>query len=72
MVIKNIVNFINEEKSFKKHLIGRLILINKVHPKTPEITELRPIAVLSPIRKFLELQLTDTLQKYLKTQLIKS
>lgn len=72
MVIKHIVNFINEEKSFKKHLIGRLILINKVHPKTPEITELRPIAVLSPIRKFLELQLTDTLQKYLKTQLIKS
>lgn len=42
-------------------MIGRLILINKVHPKTPEVTELRPIAVLLPIRKFIELHLVDDL-----------
>jgi hypothetical protein len=36
-------------------MTGRVIFINKAHPNTPRITELRAITILSPIRKFLEL-----------------
>ena len=46
-------------------MTGRLILINKVHPQTPTLNDLRPIAVLSPIRKFLELHLEKKLKEYL-------
>lgn len=55
-----------------KHMKGRLILLNKVYPKTPTLKDIRPIIVLSPIRKFLELHLFDKLQSYLLNKGIKS
>ena len=45
-------------------MCGRLVLINKVHPQTPTINDIRPITVLSPIRKFLELQISQKIKKY--------
>ena len=45
-------------------MIGRLVLLNKVHPKTPTINDIRPITVLSPVRKFLELHILKKLQKH--------
>lgn len=62
----------NEEKKFKIHMTGRLILINKVFPKIPTIEELRPITTCSPIRKFLELHLEEKLKNYLRKGIEKS
>jgi hypothetical protein len=53
-------------------MTGRLIVINKVHPRTPTIQDLRPITALSPIRKFLELQIERKIKKFMNQNLHKS
>ena len=58
------MQFINQKDLFMDHMCGRLVLINKIHPKTPTINDIRPITVLSPIRKFLELQISDKIKSF--------
>jgi hypothetical protein len=41
-------------KASRKCLVGRLILLNKDHPKIPEIGRFRPIRVCSNVVKALE------------------
>lgn len=53
-ILNRILNKKNNEKKFKIHMSGRLVLINKVYPKIPTVEELRPITICSPIRKFME------------------
>ena len=44
---------------------GRLILLNKVWPDIPKKDEFRPIIIMSPIYKYLEMRFADKLQSYL-------
>ena len=53
----------------KDSLIARLIPLNKVWPDIPQPEQFRPIVVLSPIYKWLELRFLDKLRGYLANQL---
>lgn len=53
-------------------MCGRLVLINKIHPQTPTINDIRPITVLSPIRKFLELHLSHKLKEFCRHKINKA
>jgi hypothetical protein len=48
---------------------ARLVPLNKVYPRTPKVSEYRPIVITSPIIKFLEQFIRDDLTNYAKTQL---
>lgn len=50
---------------------ARLIPLNKVYPKIPLANEFRPITVLSPLFKLLELRFLPKLQQYMLTKLNK-
>jgi len=63
---KNITN----SKAFERHLTGRLIPLNKVHPEIPKPDEMRPIIALSPILKLLESRFRDKLEKYMSERMI--
>ncbi len=71
MIVERVRN-INEKAIFLKHMCGRLVLINKIHPRTPTINDIRPITVLSPIRKFLELQINYKIKSYCRYQINKA
>ena len=58
--------------SMKKHLTGRLILLNKAHPKIPLPTEMRPIIALSPLLKLLEIRFKPKLDLYLNNRLTRT
>jgi hypothetical protein len=53
-------------------MCGRLILLNKIHPLIPTINDIRGITSLSPIRKFLELQISDKLKHYCRFSINKA
>ena len=53
-------------------MCGRLVLINKIHPKAPTINDIRPITVLSPIRKFLELQISEKIKSFCNKKINKA
>ena len=61
-----------DNKEMIKHLTGRLIPLNKVHPKIPEPTQMRPIIALSPILKLLEIRFKPKLDKYLNERMTKA
>ena len=44
---------------------ARLVLLNKVWPDIPNHNEFRPIVILSPIYKYIELRFADKLQEYM-------
>ncbi len=60
----------NEEtlnhKNFKMLLQGRLIPLNKKLPKTATVDDVRPIVVMSPLIKFMELRLAEKLSRYMR------
>lgn len=53
-------------------MTGRLILINKIYPKIPTINDARPITILSPVRRFLELHLVEKLKNFIFNGINKS
>jgi hypothetical protein len=59
------------DKQSKKHMISRLIPLNKIHPKTPETHQYRPIVVTSPIVKMLESYVHKKLATYCKENIKK-
>jgi hypothetical protein len=48
----------------KEHLNGRLVCLNKKYPKLPTIQDYRPIVVLSPIYKFIEGYIMNSLRSH--------
>ena len=46
------------------HFSSRLIALNKDHPNIPHVSRYRPIVVMSPLIKLLELYLKDKLMNY--------
>ncbi|CAD8215511.1 unnamed protein product [Paramecium octaurelia] len=50
---------------------ARLVPLNKVFPDIPTKTQFRPITILSPLFKLLELRFLPRLQQYLSTRLSK-
>ena len=44
---------------------ARLIPLNKAHPNIPKSSEFRPIVILSPLLKFMELRFASKLNKYM-------
>jgi len=63
---------ITNTKEFERHLTGRLIPLNKVHPETPKHDEMRPIIALSPILKLIESRFRDKLESYMNEYMIPS
>lgn len=53
----------------KIHLKGRMVALNKAHPKVGGIEEYRPIIVMSPVVKFLEGYIVGALRLYAKSRL---
>ena len=51
---------------------ARLVPLNKVHPDIPKDGEFRPIIILSPLYKFLELRFLPKLQRYMSNRMDKS
>ena len=58
-------NIINS-RYFERHLTGRLIPLNKVHPSIPKPHEMRPIIAVSPLKKLLESRFKAKLDKYME------
>lgn len=56
----------------KKHLRSRLICLNKVYPRIPQVNEYRPITVMSPVIKLLQGLITPTLAAWMKSRMHKS
>jgi hypothetical protein len=52
-ILRNILRTTNK-KSFKIHMIGKLIVLNKGSQANPDTKNLRPITAISPIRKIIE------------------
>ncbi|KAM3132355.1 hypothetical protein pb186bvf_015569 [Paramecium bursaria] len=48
---------------------ARLIPLNKAHPNIPSEQEFRPIVVLSPLLKFMELRFVNKLNKYMSDKM---
>ena len=59
-------------KEFERHLTGRLVPLNKVHPNIPKPDEMRPIIALSPILKLVESRFRDKLENYMTNQMMQS
>jgi len=53
-------------------LVGRLLLLNKVHPATPTVGNLRPIVISSPVRKLIEAQLLEKLRAFTSQRIHKA
>ena len=53
------------KKVFEAHLIP----LNKNYPNIPSYDQFRPIVILSPMFKLLELRFKAKLQKYLKNKM---
>ena len=70
-VLKQLVKKIRNHNEFRSIMTGRLLCLNKVSPHDPKIEDIRPITIISPVRKFLELQLIGKLKKYSNTYLSK-
>ena len=62
----NLDDFLSEEDSWG----ARLVALNKVFPKIPKRTEMRPILIQSPIVKLLEGRFLPALKKYLSEELV--
>ena len=56
-------------EEFQRHLIGRLIPLNKVHPEIPRPDEMRPIITLSLISKLVESRFREKLENYMTEQM---
>lgn len=54
-----------DEEISAKHLIARLIPLNKKHPKVSDVKDYRPIIVMSPVVKFLEGLVANRIQEYI-------
>ena len=52
-------------EEFQRHLTGRLVPLNKVHPEIPKPDEMRPIIALSPILKLVESRFREKLENYM-------
>lgn len=61
---KNFLNKINE-----KFFECRLIPLNKNFPMIPDYKQFRPISIISPLIKVIELRLLQKLQIYMKEEL---
>lgn len=58
------------EKAIELHLVGRLILLNRVHPKTPRCSQIRYLVAVSPVQKAIESVLLAHLQRYQRTYIV--
>ncbi len=56
---------VTNSPAFQRSLTGRLIPLNKVHPKIPNRTQMRPIVGLSPIVKLIESRFKSKLDDYM-------
>ena len=56
----------------KRHLTGRLVPLNKVHPEIPHPHQMRPRIALSPMLKLLESRFKDKLDDYMNNQMVVS
>jgi hypothetical protein len=56
----------------RRHHEARLICLNKVYPKTPEIEQYRPIIVESPVIKFWEGIITPSIRRWMQEGMDKS
>ena len=63
---------ITNSKDLERHLTGRLVLLNKVHPNIPKPNEMKPIIALSPILKLVESRFRDKLENYMMNYMIQS
>ena len=63
-------SFITNTKLFEKHLTGRLVPLNKVHPEIPKPDEMRLIMALSSVIKLIESRFRCKLEKYLEEKMI--
>ena len=61
---------IMNNNEMKKHLVGRLITLNKVHPDIPKPMQMRPIIALSPLLKILEIRFKPKLDRYLNEKIV--
>jgi len=61
----------NTEDSLRHHE-ARLICLNKVFPKIPDLEQYRPIVVASPVIKFLEGYLTPSLNLWMRSSMTKN
>jgi hypothetical protein len=59
-------------KESERHHEARLVCLNKVYPRTPEIDQYRPIIVESPVIKFWEGLITSSLRKWMQHHMEKS
>ncbi|CAD8115257.1 unnamed protein product [Paramecium sonneborni] len=50
---------------------ARLVPLNKVYPNIPNKTQFRPIVILSPLYKFIEMRFYDKLMNYLQEKILK-
>lgn len=56
----------------KRHHKARLICLNKVYPRIPQLEQYRPIVASSPIIKFIEGYIAPSLSKWMKTKMPKN
>ncbi len=61
---------VTNSKEFERHLTGRLIPLNKVHPEIPKPEEMRPVIALSTILKLVESRFRSKLEDYMAEQMI--
>lgn len=53
-----------EKEESMKHLVSRLVLLNKKAPKIGDVEDFRPIAIMSQVVRFLEAFLVEDLRKF--------
>lgn len=69
--IKNSIQKLLNNKNID-HIVGRMFFLNKVWPNTPTCKQLRPITIMSPIKKIIENSLVNRLKEYVSKKIIKS
>jgi hypothetical protein len=57
------------EETRERHMAGRLIPLNKKHPRIPQISEYRPIVAGTAISKFIEGAVIDKLLDYTEKEI---
>ena len=60
------------QNDFKRHLIGRLVPLDKSHLNIPKPDEMRHIIALSPILKLVESRFRDKIENYMTNQMMQS
>jgi hypothetical protein len=60
---------VTNSPELQRCLTGRLIPLNKVHPKIPSRTQMRPIIGLSPVLKLLESRFKNKLDDYMMSRM---